>query len=407
MKIGLLGSAHKSHVARWAAWLDGRGHEVVLFSDTAAPGNCVLGDVRVIRPEWTLWRNIRAFKLGGGPFANNRHKWRAYREAILAEKPDLLHAQEALAYGPMLAHFPGFPRVLTPWGPDMERLAEGGEAAALVRQGLEAADMVATNAPGLEEHWARLSGLPRERFQLFSWGVNTTCFRPRPEAERRAVRGELGLPPGAPLVLSPRLAKRNYRIEKIVEGWVRARREAAEGSRLREGRLVVLRGGADEAPWKALSSQARELDGASIRLVDKYLDSRKMAALYSAASATVMLPETDLLALSLLEAAGCGSLPLLNEQRCYRSAFGDLVEEDFEKGKALFTGRPDAEGVAELLGEWNELSSEALGAAARRNAAHVAAHHDWERCAPRMEDVYRRAVQRFSSKASEKNGPWR
>src|SRR5690606_4873305 len=136
------------------------------------------------------------YKLRGGRFANNRDKWRAYRESLTEFQPEILHAQEALAYGPMLAHLPRFPRVLMPWGPDIESLADPKtprEARRLIERACRAADVITANGPGLEEAWTRLTGLPWDRFQMFSWGTNTRRFSPRSVEEQGATCRRLGL----------------------------------------------------------------------------------------------------------------------------------------------------------------------------------------------------------------------
>ncbi|MBX3729582.1 MAG: glycosyltransferase, partial [Candidatus Sumerlaeia bacterium] len=216
MRVAMLGNAASPHTTRWAAWLAANGHDVALFSDEPAADD----SIPRIAPEWSLVQKAVSFKLRGGPYANNRDKWRAYGRALRAWKPDLLHAHEALAYGPMLAHFPEFPRVLMPWGGDIESLrGDDVERAALVRGALHAADAITANAPGLEEEWAALAGIDRAALDLFAWGIDTTCFAPVADDRADAIVRDLGLDPGERIVLSPRTARPHYGTALILDAW--------------------------------------------------------------------------------------------------------------------------------------------------------------------------------------------
>lgn len=382
MKIALLAAAHKSHPWRWARFLADVGHDVVLCSDTPPVEGMDYSGIRIRRPQWSLLQKIEVFKLRGGRWANNIHKWRAWKPIIEEEKPDVLHAHEALAYGPMLAHFPDYPKILTPWGPDMEALAgDDQEVARLVRQGLESADLISTNAPGLEEHWSRLSGLPAEKFRLFSWGVDSEEFSPAPAEKQREIRQRLGIPQEARVVLSPRLAQPIYQVDRIMEGWGMGKWEKA--------RLVVLRAGAVRESWEELLALREKLADDSILMVDEYLNSQDLAALYSTASATVMIPKTDLLAMSLLEAMACGSLPIVAPLPCYLTALSDVEDPAGGSGKAIFLESSTTEAIAEGLSRWRALEDWKHRAA---NRDYVRQNHEWGDCAAMMIHLYCEAV---------------
>lgn len=392
MKIFLLASAEKIHMHRWATWLAHRGYSVTMLSDKPAPPAFDYGRVHIVPPHWTLWRNFLVYKVKGGPYANNAEKWRAYEDIIIEGDPDILHASEALAYGPTLAHFPQYTRVLTPWGPDMEKLADPAtpeEARSLIKLACQSADILTTNAPGLEAHWAKLADIPIERFHNFSWGTDTQIFAPVSEPQQRAIRAMLNLPQRERLVLSPRLAKPYYRIDVLMEGWHRAG--------LGNAALVVLRAGADDESWAALKRLADSLAPSSIHLVDKLLKPTEMAALYSTCSAMAMLPQTDLVASSLLEGLACGCLPLLANLPCYRHAVADLGEEPSAKPRAqgLYLREATPEGIADGLLRWDAIPAQRLAAVRDANIAHVREHESWERCAEQMEEAYLLAQRNF------------
>lgn len=395
MKIAMFAAAHKIHAHRWSRWLAGRGHEVVLFSDTPPPEHLDYTGIRRIAPRWTLWRNLLVFKLQGGPHANNRHKWRAYRDQLLDEKPDLIHAQEALAYGPTLAHLPAdIPKVLTPWGPDMESLrGKDREVGELVRLAVRSADVITTNAPGLEDHWSALSGVERERFRLFSWGIDRKVFHRRGGAERRAMAGALGLPADARLLLSPRLARAYCRIDLILRAWKRALPSLPE-----EARLVVLRAGAAGPDWLRWQELAREEAIGRVHFVDRLFTPEEMAVLYSLASGTVMVPLTDLVAMSLLEALACGSIPLVHGLPCHRSVVADMAEARPGRASGFVAREAGEEALAGLITRWGGLDGATLEEMGRRNGDFIARHHDWEKNAPILLDVYREAEERCAAR---------
>lgn len=389
MKILFFAPAHKIHVWRWARWMVDHGVTVGMISDGPAPRDRDYSGVQVMLPRWPTWEKIKVFKLQGGPYANNANKGRIYRPLVEAFAPDIIHAHEALVYGPALADYPDCPRVLTPWGPDIEALANPAtpaQAARLTRLACASADVITTNGPGLESHWAALTRQSAEKFRLFSWGVDEQFFTPASLEAQKALRKELLLNPGVPIILSPRLAKALYKIDVLLDGW-RIVQEETKAKHRHE--LVVLRAGADEESWTALQRQAAGLP--RLRLLDRFLPPEQMAVLYSTAAWTVMLPETDLLASSVLEAAGCGSALLLRRLPCYEAALGSGEEaESPNRGVALWMPpKPDAADIARGLESAMTTAEEERAAVATHNRRWIERCERWDVRAAEMLDVYR------------------
>lgn len=388
MKIAMLAAAHKIHTNRWSRWLADNGHEVVLFSDTTPPAHLDYSGVRHVGPEWTFLRSLYVYKIRGGALANDRHKWRAYDRVIRREKPDLLHAQEALAYGPTLAHFPQFPRVLTPWGPDMESLkGENREVRELVIQGAQAADVITTNAPGLEEHWCQLTGVPRDKFRLFSWGVDIRQFRPRDEGEASKFAAGLGIPAEATVLLSPRLARRYCRIDMILRAWKEVLDDLPDNAH-----LLVLRAGATDQDWQDLQALAREEAIGRVRFVDQNLTPDQMALLYTRCRGTVMVPLTDLVAMSLLECMACGSIPLLVGHPCYRETVADLRERPHKQGHGIYAPEGTVGGLADAIRRWGTLKDDEVAKISLRNHEYIQKHQDWSVNAKQLLDAYQEVL---------------
>jgi hypothetical protein len=391
MKVALLADARNRHTLRWSQWLSSNGYEVVVCSDRPARESFDFGAVRVLRPEWNLWRNLYAFKWHGGPLANSRFKHLAWAPVLDRERPEILHAHEAVAYGPMLHHFPEYPRVLTPWGTDVERLADADpEWAFLIRQGLHAADVVTTNGPGLEAHWSRLSLLPQERFSLWSWGVDIDIYQPEPRVgDQELVSGLLGIPADTPVHLSPRLAKPYYNVSTIIAGWGQF---AGSGC---ESRLVVMRSGADDDSWSAVLAAIAELQAPeSVIPLETYLDEQALAALYRRSTGVIMLPETDLLSMSFLEACGCGAIPVVPPIPVYTSCTGAGEQAAF-RGLVVDEITPDA--VAAAFSQLEAMPAGQLADWRSINAAAVRRDHDRNQCMTRIHDVYQSARRGFAS----------
>lgn len=393
MRIALMASAQSLHTRRWAAWLVARGHTVALFSDTPLPDDPAMAGVARYPPRWTLWRKFVTFKLRGGRYANSRDKWRAYRDDLVSFRPDVLHAMEAVNYGPSLLRFPQFPRVLTPWGRDIESLAWldiDPERKRLVLEGCAGADVVATNAPGLESHWASLMQLQPERLRFFPWGIERSIFRPRPIEEQQGLRQRLGISPQATIVASPRRADPYYGVGEMLAAWSTAPPKA-------DAELVLLRGGVGDEHWTTLRASAAGVPG--VRLVDQLLTPGEMAALLSTSAFCVFAPRTDLLACTLLESMACGSIPLVVPNPAYRAAVTSIGAESWpaDRGVGIVAAGHSAADLRAALGRAWELAPDTRAAAARHNATAMAEHFAWEHHASGMEAAYAAAIARAGS----------
>lgn len=386
LRIALLASAASLHTRRWASWLALRGHTVRVFSDASPPPGTSLAGAERTAPQWTWWRKLVAFKIVGGRYANSRDKWRAYSAALHAFAPDIVHAMEAVNYGPSLVHFPGYARVLTPWGRDIESLAWPDldpERRRLVLAGCAAADVITTNGPGIEDHWAALMNVPRERLHFFPWGIDTAVFRPTDTESQRALRTRLGLPTDARLVVSPRRADPYYGVGELIDAWQGLETDA---------HLVVLRGGVVDDHWRAVSALAARVP--RTHLVDSLLTPHDMAMLLGAAHVVAMAPRTDLLACTLLEAMACGAVPVVAPNVVYRAAMAPLNAEAWPQdcGVGIIANGHDAESLRKALREALAMSPEGHLHAVDHNVATMARCFDFDLLAPRLEEVYRQAL---------------
>ncbi|MEO8376596.1 MAG: glycosyltransferase [Candidatus Sumerlaeota bacterium] len=403
-RIALLAQADNWHTLRWARWLADEGNTVAVFSDTSPREGMNYEKITIVGPQWNLFSKVYAFKIRGGTYANNWHKWRAYAHQVMDFKPAIAHAMEARAYGPILPHLPHVPRVLTPWGTDMRCLDEKDlapqrpEESALVRESVDAADIIATNAPGKELLWQRISGLPADRFELFPWGFDEAIFRY--DANDNGTRGRklLGVDTSAKILLSPRLAQNNYHIQEIIQAWVDLREVRSDLI------LVILRAGADADTWAALNSRKDELRASGIHFVNNYFTQEDMASIYRASSGFVMFPDDDLLAQSLLEGTACGAIPVVRRQDCYDTLISDWDAPNSNKPRAFISHRSGdlPADIRRTIARWLKSSERELQPVRASNSEYVSREYQWKECARRMLDVYTHAEENFARRTNSK-----
>ena len=87
----------------------------------------------------------------------------------------------------------------------------------LFTSSLGAADLITTNLIGLKQVLERDFGVPPEKVEEFSWGINLDTFVRRPEIEQKKFRDEWAIPEQTPILLSPRYLGKWWGIETIVE----------------------------------------------------------------------------------------------------------------------------------------------------------------------------------------------
>ncbi|MCC6545980.1 glycosyltransferase [Candidatus Sumerlaeota bacterium] len=386
-RVAIFAQADNWHTHRWARRLADLGCSVALFSDSLPRPEMNYEGVSIVSPRWSLPLKFKVFKLQGGPYANNWHKWQAYQAEVKKFAPTITAAMEARAYGPMLKHFEDYPRVLIPWGTDMRCLdphdlaKDRQEECRLVRQAVDAADAITANAPGMEEHWHAITGIPRDRFVLAAWGIDSSIFR----MDREGMKSEgirlMQVDGDRRILLSPRLAQKNYHVEEIMRAW-----SAAKGARTGEA-FVVLRAGADAACWQRIVEVKGALGDDDITLIDRYFTPRELAAIYNAASGFVMYPDADLLALSLIEGAACGCIPIIRNLPSYHAFV--------QKGPCYITSGEGATELAlkEMMMRWLGLSAGEVESGRHKNAE-IALNFDWlstsAQITPRVFDIARK-----------------
>jgi len=201
------------------------------------------------------------------------------------------------------------------------------------------------------------AGLDPDRVKLLPHGIDLERFRPASDAERRELRGRLGLAPERLLVTFTGRLLRGKGAEVLIEAFGRL------AARHPNAHLVLVGSGTGQVLSIEDALRARVgaagLDGrvTFTGRVDNVADFLRASDVYAFPSFFEAMP------LSLLEAAACG-LP------CVASRIGGVVDvlEDGRSGILVEAG--DANGLAAALGALFELPERraALGAAARQAA---------------------------------------
>lgn len=305
MRLCLVANPNSVHVQRWARYFAERGHEVHVINARPAPvAAALLPGVRLHQarvPRVPLLRNV-ALGL-------------VTRRMVQAIRPDVLHAHQVSPDGWLAAMAGYHPLLVTAWGSDLllgPRV--GARFNALIRWALRRADYVTCVSAGLAEA-ARALGADPARVEVAPWGIDATTFRPA--GPDPALRAEMGLPPG-PVVLSIRAMRPVYNPLDIVHAI------PAVLNRVPDAQFVV-RTYAEQPPLlEQLRTDVRELSVAgAVHTVGELPGDEAIARLYRLADVAVSVPSSDGMPQSVLEAMGCGAVPVLTDLPSLREWIAD------------------------------------------------------------------------------------
>ena len=313
LTLCFVGPAASVNLRRWTEWFARKGH-----------------DCTVLTVEPTEARNVEGWRQVDLSDPRRPGKWGRLVSAtrlastIARLKPDVVHVHyiRGLAWG--LAAAMPHPCVLTPWGSDV--LVDQGAfrewySGGLTRRLLRQADLVTTHSSYMESAVRRLvPGLTR--MERVGWGVDLDRFRPGLEVAD--LRQSLHLGPDAPVILSPRLAQPLYRQDLILEALPAVLR-AIPGAC-----LVLTEYFSDPGYIRRLKDRTQELGiSRHVRFVGS-LTYADMPRWYNLSSAVVMVPSSDGMPNSLLEAMASGAVPVLSRLPQY-----DELVRDGENGRRV------------------------------------------------------------------------
>ncbi|NNJ13423.1 glycosyltransferase [Chloroflexales bacterium ZM16-3] len=384
-----------------AAGAVARGHEVTLL----APWHPEIRRLAVDRgvrlrffryaphPALNVWgyaqsllsdTHIKRRALAAVPFALGASTVAMLRALAVARRSgapfDLVQAHWVLPNGPpaaLAARAYGLPLVISLHGSDIYLAERGRVMATAARLAFRCARAVTACSSDLRARGVRLGARPADS-TVIPYGVNVREFRPD-EGARAAVRAELGLDDGAPLVigLGRLVAKKGFGV--LLDAWPRVLAQAPQATLCIVG-YGDLRG--------QLEDQARRL-GVSERVRFPGQMERGRAASYLAAADVFALPivreGVDGLPNALLEAMGAGR-PVVASQV---AGVPDVIDEGVH---GLMVPERDpgalASAIVRLIAD--RPFAEGLGRAAR---ARVEQELTWEKTCERFERVYQAAAR--------------
>ena len=337
------------------------GYAQALLSDTHIKRRALLAaPFALAAATLALLRTLAAARRAGAPF-------------------DLVQAHWVLPNGPpaaLAARAYGLPLVISLHGSDIY-LAERSRAIATVAGvAFRSAAAVTACSADLRDRGVRLGARPATTM-VIPYGVDIREFRPD-EAARTAVRAELGLDDGAPLVLGlgRLVAKKGFGV--LLDAWPQVLAHAPRAT------LCIVGYGDLRGP---LEEQARRLGVATQVRFPGQLERRRAAA-YMAAADVFALPivreGVDGLPNVLLEAMGAG-MPVVASRV---AGVPDVIDDDVH-GMIVPERDPAALAAAILRLITDRPFAEQLGRAAR---ARVERELTWEKTCERFERVYREGI---------------
>jgi glycosyltransferase involved in cell wall biosynthesis len=295
LRLCFVGPADNVTTRRWIEWFAARGHDATVL--TVEPADTAL--LKGFR-QIDLSMSLGSRKMG--------RLVSAIRMALTLRrlKPDVVHVHytRGLAWGMLLSRV--HPYVVMPWGGDV--LEEQGAflewySKRLTCALLARADLLAIPSEYLERRVrALLPAVPP--VARIGPGVNLRLFRGGLEVQ--PLRERWDIPKSRRVIFSPRLAQPFYQHDRIIRALPAVREKVPEAV------LVVTEQFADRGYVADLRRLAAALGVADrVRFVGT-IPYPEMPLWYNLADAVVMVPRSDGLPNSLLEAMACGAVPILN-----------------------------------------------------------------------------------------------
>jgi glycosyltransferase involved in cell wall biosynthesis len=308
LRLCFVGPAENITLRRWVRWFAEKGHDATILTvEPAAPGETAgFHQIDISLPTLLrkLSRIISVLRL-----LKEIHKL----------KPDVVHVHylRGLAWG--LGLRPFHPTVVTPWGSDV--LEEQGAfrewySKRLTTAVIRMADLIAVHSDFLESK-VRLLGPKPNSVVRIGWGVDLTRFRSGLVVD--ALRRQWNIAEDRLVIFSPRLAQRFYNHHVVIHALEQIRRQFPQVL------LVISEQFGDPTYLRELKTLAEQLHlSQHIRFVGR-IPYEEMPLWLNLAKLVVMIPESDGMPNTLLEAMACGAVPVLRDLPQYRELVRDEV----------------------------------------------------------------------------------
>jgi len=391
MHICFLANARSIHTQRWATYFANRGHEISIISRD--PAQLAYATVYApTRPGWLIRRKTMISAIVA-QVMNAIH----VRSLVRRIAPDILEAFTFQSYG-VLAVLSGFhPMAACHLGDD--GISYWSEVSLtvrfLVKLILKKADLLHTFDQAGRDRLIELGGNPY-KISINPWGVHTSFFTPTARSEELC--GELGCGSG-PVVTCIRHLEPQYDVQTYIRSMPLIEKE------IPGVRFVLIGDGTEAVRLQKLASdlgvrQFQHLGYIQYENLPKYLASCDVYVdpvnkLWLKKSRTWFGRKINLsmaglgYTQTLLAAMSCQVAPVVTE----RPGIREIISEGYEK--YLFSPGDEADlarKVVQLLDD--EIERKNYVVYCRKKIQEVA---EWEVNALRMEEEYRRLVNRFTS----------
>lgn len=373
MKLLYIADAGAIHTQRWVKYFADKGHEVHLVSHRS------FGDSNIENVELHL---LQVYPL---PIKLLVHTT-FIKRLINRIKPDILHVHY-IDINAFIAALTGFrPLVLSAWGSDVLTTPKNSMSITfMVKFALKRANVTTTTAEFMGDYLVNEFGLPKSKIIRIPWGIDLKIFHRGYEPETEKLRASLKIDKTSPVIISNRSMAPQYRIQSIVESIPSILHKHPDAI------FVFLRGSGSDKFENEIKTRAEELGiSASTRFVPRFLTPREMAIYLNMSDALISIPKSDQFAGCILEGMVCGAIPIVGQLEVYHQFLTDGEN-------ALFVDAKDPQKIAEgiihsiehpeLRRKFHEI-----------NRKIVEEKEDWDKNAPKMEELYNELLSRKAIK---------
>lgn len=236
---------------------------------------------------------------------------------------------------------------------------------------------IITISESSKQDLVRLLQIPPERVHVALPGVETDFFQPVPAAELQNFRRAKNLPEHFVLYVGTREPRKN--LPTLIRAFVQAKRAA------RLPHYLILAGGRGWLDHE-IATTIQELDAQAMILFPGFVAQAELPQWYRAADAFAYLPQYEGFGMPALEALACGAPVLASNVSSLPEVVGDA-------GLQVNPRAPDEIADALIYLLTNDAARQELAARGPQRARQFT----WTRAAQRTADVYRQALNLYSS----------